>query len=62
MITHSNLQLKDFIKVYENVLDLDVCKNIIEKSKNTEFPRARVGAGEYAKQSKGRNCYAVKNK
>ena len=60
MITHSNLQLKDFIKVYENVLDLDVCKNIIEKSKNTEFPRARVGAGEYAKQSKGRNCYCKK--
>jgi predicted 2-oxoglutarate/Fe(II)-dependent dioxygenase YbiX len=60
MISHPNLQLKDFIKVYDNVLDLDVCKNIVETSKDTEFPRAYVGAGDYATQSKNRNCYSKK--
>ena len=60
MISHPTLQLKDFIKVYDNVLDLDVCKNIVETSKDTEFPRAYVGAGDYATQSKNRNCYSKK--
>tara|TARA_R100000030_G_scaffold25399_1_gene18455 strand:- start:418 stop:972 length:555 start_codon:yes stop_codon:yes gene_type:complete len=56
MIINSNTEVKDFIKVYENILDLDDCKKIIEKSKEEKFPRA--GIGSYGKKSKTRNCYA----
>jgi predicted 2-oxoglutarate/Fe(II)-dependent dioxygenase YbiX len=54
---HPNLQLKDFVKVYENVLDLDICKNIIEKVDYSQFERARVQEKNEAVINKNRNCY-----
>jgi len=55
---HPNLELKDFIKVYENVLDLDVCKNIIDKTDHSKFRHALVGDEEgEGHRDEGRKCY-----
>jgi len=52
---HSNLQLKEFIKVYENVLDLDICKKIIKKVDYSKFRRATV---DQERESEQRICYS----
>tara|TARA_R100001509_G_scaffold119859_2_gene74147 strand:+ start:443 stop:976 length:534 start_codon:yes stop_codon:yes gene_type:complete len=47
--------LKDFIKVYDNVLDKNICKQIVEKTDESKFKKATVG--NYTLKTDTRNCY-----
>jgi hypothetical protein len=37
------MKFKDYIKIYENVLSLDVCNKIIETTTQDTFNRAGIG-------------------
>ena len=47
--------LKDFIKVYDNVLDKNICKKIVETADESRFKKARVGNNTVKTDT--RNCY-----
>jgi len=40
------VKLKNYIKLYENILDKEVCKNIIKDTNFSLFERSKVNAGE----------------
>tara|TARA_R100000697_G_scaffold33704_2_gene45212 strand:- start:1515 stop:2093 length:579 start_codon:yes stop_codon:yes gene_type:complete len=50
------IKLQDYIHCYENALDLDVCKKIINNSITTNFNKANVTFGD----SEHRKCYTQK--
>ena len=52
-----NFYLKDFIKVYDNVLDKNICKQIIEKTDESRFKKATVGNDTLKTDT--RNCYTA---
>jgi|TARA_R100001015_G_C4542091_1_gene105860 predicted 2-oxoglutarate/Fe(II)-dependent dioxygenase YbiX len=47
--------LKDFIKVYDNVLDKDICKKIIKTADKSKFKMATLE--DKVEDAKIRNCY-----
>jgi len=50
------MKFKDYIKIYENVLSLDVCNKIIETTTQDTFNRA--GIGDEQIDTKIRNCWS----
>ena len=52
-----NFYLRDFIKVYDNVLDKDICKQIVEKTDESRFKKATVGNDTL--ETDTRNCYGA---
>ena len=52
--------LKDFIKIYDNVLDKDICQKIIETADKSKFEMSmigEVGTEYHRKSTEVRNCY-----
>jgi len=50
------MELKNFIKLYENVLDTDVCKKIVDKVDHSKFQSALI-SNEKELSKYYRNCY-----
>jgi hypothetical protein len=54
------IKITDYIHCYENVLDKDLCKEIIKNSKNLNFEKApTVEEMETEKNSNHRRCYMM---
>jgi len=53
------IKITDYIHCYENILDKDICKAIIDNSKNLDFVKAQTMSQEQNSELKDnqRNCY-----
>ena len=48
------MEIKNFIKCYDNIIDDSLCDELVEDSKNLKLETAKVGNAEIAKNV--RNC------